>query len=153
MDFKEFFCNSQSLQTMKKRGRNIEPENTKRRVIPEIQMKLVENKLSDYSFNGCKVISAEIEGIILEKLTLANIYKSIYEFIGDVDQIKENAILKIEDGFVKGKGFVYFEELNISVQGVTSDKAMKEIFAQILNNDLRFRMEIFAGEILLFVNN
>jgi len=107
-----------------------------------------------HSFARSLILSAKVENSFLEKLKYSSIIKFIYEYIGDIDLVKNISILNIRDGKIREKGYEPIEELNISFQAVPADKSIKEIFIQVIENGIDFRMEIetFEGEKLIFVN-
>lgn len=111
-------------------------------IVEKYNMNSVEDSLSSFDFKGSSVRRANIEGIEIEKLSYWGIIRGIYEFLGDVEHIVENSQLSIVEGKYTEKGYVWIKELDISVQGVTSDRSVKEIFKQILENRLTFFMEI-----------
>jgi len=104
-----------------------------------------EKNLSKINFKGSLVNNSYLEGIAIENKSYVGIYQFIYEFIGDIDKIKQNSILNIVDGKKSTNGFKYMKNLKISVQGVSADRSVKEIFNQILKNDFTFSMEILSS--------
>ncbi len=104
-----------------------------------------EKNLSKINFKGSLVNNSYLEGIAIENKSYVGIYQFIYEFIGDIDKIKQNSILNIVDGKKSTNGFKYMKNLKISVQGVSADRSVKEIFNQVLKNDFTFSMEILSS--------
>ncbi len=105
-------------------------------------MQDIEDNLGIFDFKGSSVRKARIEGIEIGKLSFWGVIKAIYEFLGNVDNVVENSTLSIVEGKYTEKGYAYVKDLDISVQGVTADRSVKEIFSQVLNNNLTFCMEI-----------
>jgi hypothetical protein len=61
-----------------------------------------------------------------------------------VGSIKKNTILKIKDGQFKITGYVYREDLNISIQGCTSERTLIELFNQIVAHYLNVCIDFTA---------
>ena len=157
MDIKEFFY---SIDGIKKHGiRTIDVHSIKKnlRELEENATLLVVEDVESYSISefyenidiislsSSKILSLSINNINIKniKLTYSKIIRELYYFIYDVDKIKSNTILSIIDGDMKSKkGYVYFDLLDISVQGVTSERSLKEIFGQVICNNIIFKIEI-----------
>jgi hypothetical protein len=128
--------------------------------IPEIEitserisMREFERDLSRMKFKGKTINKAILEGIEIEKLNYWGVIRFIYEFIGDYQEINKNCTINIKEGRHNTKGYVHISGLDISVQGVTSERSMKEIFSQILGNNFSFSIEIMGNqERIIFYN-
>ena len=117
---------------------------SRRRPLPEETHAMDEFDLPSHTFKGGVVEFAEVEGMEIEtKKSIFPIIRYIYnEILEDADAIRKHSSMNIQDGQVEGKGFVYLEQQDISVQGATADKMMKDIFQQVLGNNLTFKMTI-----------
>jgi len=98
-------------------------------------------KMSEFDFNqihlsNVKINQINIEGIILQIKYISKIIYFIYDFLDNVELIKKNTLLNIQNGYIKGTGFVYLKKLNISVQGATAQRLFQEIFNQIIKNNI-----------------
>jgi hypothetical protein len=98
-------------------------------------------KMSDFDFNqihlsNVKISQINIEGIILQIKYISKILYFIYDFLDNIELIKKNTLLNIQNGYIKGTGFVYLKKLDISVQGATAQRLFQEIFNQIIKNDI-----------------
>jgi hypothetical protein len=67
----------------------------------------------------------------------------IYEIINDGSNIIKNTILNIKTLEKKDDGFYYLKDLGISVQGVNSNKCLKEIFIQAKQGKIKLRMTVY----------
>jgi len=124
-------------ETIEEKPEQIKRENTERH-----EMRLFRQFLPKMTFKGSCFTKATLLGFELTNLGYGAIIREIYDFIGNVEQIKRHSTIPIMDGKFTQKGYVYLPSLNISVQGVTADRSMKEIFSQILGNDYQFQMEV-----------
>lgn len=136
-----------SIQKMDEQTKILKIENDIEKVAVESDferhnMSSYEPNLHKISFKGSAIIRASIAGVEIDKLSYWGIIRFIYEFIDDVNEIKKYSRLSIIDGKYTDKGFVYVKSLNISVQGVTADRSLKEIFTQVLMNNFDFCIEI-----------
>lgn len=121
--------------------------------LPEETCNIEDFDMKSVSFTGAVLDYACVEGVEVEIKYFFGVITYIYEFLEDISTIKINTIMNIKEGEEKGKGFRYLEELNISIQGVTSDRAIKEIFAQVLGNDIEFEMRITTKEKKFILTN
>jgi len=113
------------------------------------KIKIVENNIlhkklktpyEDIEFKFSKIN----ECIINNKDCIHKSYKGIidyiYEILNDLSQIKKNSIMNIKKEKFEDKGFKYNKKLNISIQGVDSNTAFKEIYNQCKNNNLKMML-------------
>ena len=169
MDIKSFFSNKEareefgskfiklsrkSVKKIEKQIRKIELEDKSEEIVTErVTMREFERELSRLNFQGRSINKATLEGIDIEKLNYWGVIRFIYEFIGDYNEIKKNCTINTKEGKHNTKGYVYIPSLDISVQGVTSERSMKEIFSQVLGNNFTFSMEILGyPERIIFYN-
>lgn len=123
------------------------------RPLPEETYSIDEFDLTTESFKGSLINEVELEGVEIEKKNYFNVISSIYEYLENFEAIKANTTINVQNGEKAGKGFVYFEDLDISVQYVNADRSLKEIFEQILGNGMRLKMDISTKEKrYIFVN-
>ena len=103
------------------------------------------NELSDintYSFTKTKILSCKLNNIYVKKLSFKNILYEVYFLINDIEKVKLVTSVKILEGERKNKGFYYIDNLNISVQCVSADKAIKELLNQCNKNNIAITIEI-----------
>jgi hypothetical protein len=140
MKLSEFFSN---LQITEKQIR--QPEKSNKVKKPDIyHLQIHEFKFEQINLSFFKINWIDIEGIILTPKSNSEVLYFLYEFLDDPESIKKHTILKIKDGKFKTSGYVYREELNISIQGCTSDRTLLEIFTQILANYLTALIDFTA---------
>lgn len=122
--------------------------------LSEEECEMTDFDLKSVKFSGAILDYACLEGVEIETKYFIGIVYYIYEFLEELDVINENTIMNIKPGKEIGKGFKHLESLDISIQGVTSDKAINEIFNQVIGNDLTFQMNIITTEKkFIFKNN
>jgi hypothetical protein len=95
-----------------------------------------EFKFEQINLSFFKINWINIEGLLYIPKKNSDILYFLYSFLDDVESIKKNTILRIKDGQFKITGYVYREDLNISIQGCTSERTLLEIFTQIVANYL-----------------
>ena len=134
MKLTEFFSN---LQITKKPMRQLEKSD-------KYYLQLHEFKFEQINLSFFKINWIDIEGIILTPKSNSEVLYFLYDFLDDLESIKKHTVLKIRDGKFKTSGYVYREELNISIQGCTSDRTLLEIFTQILANYLTASIDFTA---------
>ena len=102
-------------------------------------------------YNGNLILSKKLKEISLEQIKALDFKKStiincsinnenksfkkykqiinyLFEEINDIDIILDNTILNIEKGKYEDRGYKFNSKLNISIQGVDSNKSIQEIF-------------------------
>ena len=128
MKLSEFFSN---LQITEKPMR--QPEKSQKVKKPDIyHLKIHQFKFEQINLSFFKINWIDIEGIIHKPKSNSEVLYFLYDFLDDSESIKKHTILKIRDGKFKTAGYVYREEINLSIQGCTSDKTLLEIFTQIV---------------------
>ena len=101
--------------------------------------------ISNWNFKGSKIQSVTFLDSTIEKLTnpgFKKVYNTIYSIIGDGALIIKHSKLKIKTTKVTSRGYTWYPEWGISVQGVDSNHAMREIVAQCQKNNIRIKMSI-----------
>jgi hypothetical protein len=132
MKLSEFFSN---LQITEKPVR--QPEKSQKVKKPDIYyLQIYEFKFEQINLSFLKINWIDIEGLVYKPKSNSEVLYFLYDFLDDQNSIKKNTILKIRDGKFKKAGFVYREELDISIQGCTSDRTLLEIFIQIVAHSL-----------------
>jgi hypothetical protein len=132
MKLSEFFSN---LQITEKPMR--QPEKSEKIVkTDKYHLQIHEFKFEQISLSFFKINWINIEGIIHKPKSNSEVLYFLYDFLDDQMSIKKHTILKIRDGKFKTSGFVYRKELDISIQGCTSDRTLLEIFTQIISHYL-----------------
>jgi hypothetical protein len=135
MKLTEFFSN---LQITKKPMRQLEKSD-------KYYLQIHEFKFEQINLSFFKINWIDIEGIVYTPKTNSEILYFLYEFLDDPESIKKHTILKIRDGKFTTSGFVYRKELDISIQGCTSDRTLLEIFTQIISNYLTIFIDFTAN--------
>lgn len=133
MKLSEFFSN---LQITEKPVR--QPEKLEKSIKFNVyyHLKIHEFKFEQINLSFLKINWINIEGVVYKPKSNSEVLYFIYDFLDDPESIKKHTILKIRDGKFKTAGFVYREELDISIQGCTSDRTLLEIFTQIVAHSL-----------------
>ena len=132
MKLSEFFSNLQITEKPMRQFQKL--DKVKKQDIYHLQIH--EFKFEQINLSFFKINWIDIEGSILTPKSNSEVLYLLYDFLDDPESIKKHTVLKIRDGKFKTSGYVYREELNISIQGCTSDRTLLEIFTQILANYL-----------------
>ena len=101
------------------------------------------DEINNYNFTNSTIIRCNINDIEFIKLKYKSILNRIYEIINDGSNIIKNTILNIKTLEKKDDGFYYLKDLGISVQGVNSNKCLKEIFIQAKQGKIKLRMTVY----------
>jgi hypothetical protein len=70
------------------------------------------------------------------------VLKYIYDYINNVEIIKDNTLMNIHNGRVKDKGFKYIQKYDLSVQGKDSKKTLKEIINICSTCNINIKLQI-----------
>ena len=133
--------------------KTVEYINSLERELPCDTYSMDEFDLSEVSFTGAVVNCAEVEGVELERKNFFAVISSIYEYLENYESIIQHTKMNVKLGKETGRGFVYLQELDVSVQGVTANKAIQEIFEQVLGNSIDIRLDVSTKEArYIFVN-
>jgi hypothetical protein len=141
MKLSEFFSN---LQITKKPVRQIE-KSDKVKKPDKYYLQIHEFKFEQINLSFFKINWIDIEGIIFTPKNNSDVLYFLYDFLDDKDSIKKHTILKIKDGKYNTSGFVYRKELDISIQGCTSERTLLEIFTQIISHYLTAFIDFTAN--------
>ena len=149
MKLSEFFSN---LQITKKTVR--QPEKSEKTKNSNVyHLRIHEFKFEQINLSFLKINWINIEGIIYKPKSNSEVLYFIYDFLDDTESIKKHTILKIKDGKFKISGFVYREDLDISIQGCTSERTLIEIFTQILAHSLTVFIDFRANNMNFLVSH
>lgn len=141
MKLSEFFSN---LQITEKPLR--QPEKSKKMKKPDkYHLQIHEFRFDQISLSFFKINWINIEGLIYTPKSNSEVLYFLYSFLDSPESIKEHTILKIKDGKFKTAGFVYRPDLNISIQGCTSDRTLMEIFKQIVSHYITVSIDFTAN--------
>lgn len=123
---------------------NVIEENNLIKLKPKKKIIIVDNidKLKGLNFNNSTILDCFINGKKPTKNKYHSIMLDIYNLIGDGDLIIQNKLLNVKTENVSGKGYVYDEELGISIQRADANKTFKEIVNQCLMNNIKLNIEI-----------
>jgi hypothetical protein len=141
MKLSEFFSN---LQITKKSIRQFE-KSDKVKKPDKYYLQIHEFKFEQINLSFFKINWIDIEGIIFTPKNNSDVLYFLYDFLDDKDSIKKHTTLKIRDGKFKTSGFVYRKELDISIQGCTSERTLLEIFTQIISHYLTAFIDFTAN--------
>lgn len=143
MKLSEFFSN---LQITEKPVRQPEkPQKFQKTIKPDVYyLRIHEFKFEQINLSFLKINWIDIEGIVYKPKSNSEVLYFLYDFLDDPEAIKKHTVLKIRDGKFKTAGFVHREELDISIQGCTSDRTLLEIFTQIVAHYLTVFIDITA---------
>ena len=132
MKLTEFFSNLQIIE----KPMQYQQKSNKVKKPNKYYLQIHEFKFEQINLSFFKINWIDIEGIIYTPKTNSEVVYFIYDFLDNPELIKKHTILKIRDGKFKTAGYVYREELDISIQGCTSDRTLLEIFTQIISHYL-----------------
>lgn len=119
-------------------------------ILKKIPKKINLDDIKKYDFKKSKILECNIDNKKLELYKYKQIIKYLYDKINNIDLIKTNTLLNIKDGKFTNDGFNYFDKLGISVQGVDSNKAIKEILniSNICNINFNIKIKLENNEII-----
>lgn len=106
----------------------------------ENNINIIEIKNNNFYFS--KIKNAIINNKKLENLNYVKLIILCYSEINNIDKILENNIVKIEKNKKNDKGFKYFKDLNISIQGQDAKYSITEVIRQCIINKLDFDINI-----------
>lgn len=95
-----------------------------------------------HNYKKSKITNCTINGTRVSKLNYRNIICAIYNVINDGVTIIGNSILNIKTIKKEDEGFYYIDAIGISVQGVESNKAMREIINQCSHHNIQIVLNI-----------
>lgn len=149
MKLSEFFSNLQitekPMRQQEKSGKMKKPD--------KYYLQIYEFKFEQISLSFFKINWIDIEGLVHTPKSNSQALYFLYDFLDDPESIKKHTILKIRDGKFKTSGYVYREELNISIQGCTSERTLLEIFTQIVAHYITAFIDITADGKNFLINH
>ena len=89
-----------------------------------------------------KILACDINGEKCDVLNYRNILLRIYRLIGKKELIKKNTLVNIEYGNISIRGYRYIKELDMSLQGIDSRMALREITNQCKKNQIKLSLHI-----------
>jgi hypothetical protein len=152
MKLSEFFSN---LQITEKPVRQPEKPQKPQKVVKSdvYYLQIHEFRFDQISLSFFKINWIDIEGIVYKPKSNSEVLYFLYDFLDDIESIKKYTILKIRDGKFKTAGYVHREELDISIQGCTSDRTLLEIFTQIVAHYLTAFIDFTADGRHFLINH
>jgi CRISPR/Cas system CSM-associated protein Csm4 (group 5 of RAMP superfamily) len=120
------------------------------RIIPFIdEMTLFQKNLRGSTITECKINNVNNDIKKYKKL-LINLYSTTDT---DMETILQNTILNISQQEIYDKGFKYYTNLGISIQGADARRTLKEIIniIKIKNYSMELKIKLQNGEIIRFI--
>lgn len=119
--------------------------------IDNIDIYISEHKLFKQNLSKSKIIKCKINNEILDINYYNKLLLYLYYHI-DKNTIIQNTTLNISKDKIHDKGFKYYKDLGISIQGAESRKTLKEIINVIkLNNfNIELKIKLENNEIINF---
>jgi hypothetical protein len=110
-----------------------------------------ENKLFTQNLSKSKIIKCKINNEVLDINYYNKLLLYLYYHI-DKNTIIQNTTLNISKDKIHDKGFKYYKDLGISIQGAESRKTLREIINVIkLNNfNIELKIKLENNEIINF---
>ena len=152
MKLSDFFSN---LQITEKKVRQPEKTEKTKKVKPHSKyyLQIHEFRFEQINLSFFKINWINIEGLVYKPKNNSDVLYFIYDFLDDEKSIKKHTILKIRDGQFKTTGYIYRKDLNISIQGCTSERTLLEIFTQIVAHYLTVAIDFTAENKKFLVNH
>jgi hypothetical protein len=116
-------------------------------------IKIEEFKFDQINLSFFKINWINIEGLIYIPKNNSDVLYFLYDFLDDPESIKKHTILKIRDGKFKTAGYVYRKDIDLSIQGCTSDRTLLEIFTQIVTHYLTAFIDFTANGKNFLINH
>lgn len=114
-------------------------------ILTKKKEKIAFEDLKNYNFKHSNIISCQINNIKLDFTKYKPIIFYIYSILNNKEIIIKNTFLNIKEGKLINRGYEYIESLNISVQGVDSNKAIKEIYHMVklgnIDTNIKIQLE------------
>jgi len=95
-----------------------------------------------YNFKNSNILFCAINNNEIFKLKFKTVLENIYNVINDGTKIIKYSKLNIKTIIKKNEGFYYLKNLGISIQGVDSNKCIKEITDQCIKNKILLIIKI-----------
>jgi hypothetical protein len=101
-----------------------------------------ENELLKLNLRGSFPIECKINNNEIKLFKYKKILIHLYSLINDVDSIISNTVLNIKKDVIYEKGFDFYFNLGISIQGSETRRTLKEIIKMIKINNFHLEMKI-----------
>ena len=105
--------------------------------------------ISKWDFKGSKIQSAVVADEPVDKPSFKKVYETIHCQINDGVKIIMNSILNIKTIREEDRGFAWYPELGISIQGVDANKAITEAATQCEKNNISLELQIVIDDRLV----
>ncbi len=103
-----------------------------------------------YDFKGSKIQHVRFNrSSELLKPGFKKLYEEVHKQIGDGVQIIRHSVLSIKTIEYTTKGYCWYPDLGISIQGVDANKALKETVTQCRQNDINLEITILIDDRLI----
>jgi len=146
MKLSEFFSNLQITEKPVRQPEKVKKPN-------KYHLQIHEFKFEQINLSFFKINWINIEGLVVIPKKNSDVLYFLYSFLDDVKSIKNKSVLNIRDGKFKTNGYVYRKDLNISIQGCTSERTLLEIFTQIVEHYLTVIIDFTADSKHFLVNH
>jgi hypothetical protein len=104
------------------------------------------NMLNDYNFTFSNIIYCNIKYnnqiYTIDNPKYRSILMQMYNIIDDGTTIIKNTLINIKTKIFEDNGFSYIPELGISIQGIDSNKCIKEIYHQASCNNIQIEISV-----------
>jgi len=110
------------------------------------------NNLFKKNLKNSQIIYVKIDNELIPNITkYRKLIKYIYLYL-DKQIIINNTLLNISQEEINDKGYVYESDIGLSIQGVDSKKALKEIINQITKNNqsIEIKIKLISDEELVY---
>lgn len=117
-------------------------------------MRIDPDDVGKWNFAGSKIQKALFNNDYksqLVKPSFKNIYETAHEHVGDGAQIIKHSALNIKTIEYTDRGFKWYPELGISIQGVDFNRALVETITQCQKNDITLELTILIQDQLVMV--
>jgi hypothetical protein len=114
-------------------------------VLTRINPFVDESALFQKNLRGSTITECKINNVKNGKKKYKQLLIDIYS-ITDIDTILQNAILNISQQEIYDKGFVYYKQLGLSIQGADARRILKEIINII-------KIKKYSMELKIILNN
>jgi superfamily II DNA or RNA helicase len=98
--------------------------------------------IKDNDFTFSKINKAFIDNKDIKITSYLQLIKYLYIKINNIDKIMKDTQIRIVKEKKEDQGYKYFEDFDISIQGVNAKQAILEIVRQCMINNISFDIEI-----------
>jgi len=120
-------------------------------VLTRIVPFLDESTLFQRDFCGSKIIGCKFNGVQINLRKYKKLLVFIYSTV-DKETILQHTILNIVEAELRTKGFRYYNQWELSIQGVDARKTLKEIIniIKVKSYQLELKIKLKTGELIGF---